>query len=135
MKGDGAGAESALREALQRERHRTEVQWRMANLVVRRGNLDEALGFFSRAVTARPALLTETLALVWAVSGGRIEKLEEAAGQTTKGRNDLAFFLLQHDRVADAVTIFHKIDRADRLSSTESAAFITGLTNIVQLEL
>ena len=73
MKGDRAGAESALREAVQCAPHRTEVQWRMANLLVRQGKLDEALGFFSPAVSARPALLPQTMALVWAISGGRIE--------------------------------------------------------------
>ena len=135
MKGDRAGAESALREALERAPHRTEVQWRLANLLLREGKLDEAVPLFGRAVSARPVLLSQTLALVWSISGGRIDKLEQAAGETPKGRNDLAFFLLERGRIPEGVNIFRKIDRADRLSSPESGALITGLMNSGQVEL
>jgi len=135
MKGDRAGAESALREALERAPNRTEVQWRLANLLMREGKLDEALPLLARAVGARPVLISQTLALVWSLSGGSIDKLEKAAGETPKGRNDLAFFLLQRGKILEGVNIFQKINRADRLASPESGPLITGLINAGQIDL
>ncbi len=135
MKGDRGGAEAALREALALAPNRAETHWRMANVLVRQGKLDEASPFFSRAVGARPVLLAQTLALVWNVSSGKVEKMEAAVGDSPKGLRDLAFFLIQRGLVSEGVRVFNRIDRAHRLASDESGAFVSGLMSIGQLEL
>lgn len=138
MKGDRKGAELALREALERAPNRTDVHWKLANLLVREGKLDEATGFFSRAVSARRALISQTLALVWNLTNGQtdqLEKMEAAVGQTPKARRDLAFYLVKHGLITEGVKVFNKIDKADRLASEESGAFVTGLMTVGQLEL
>lgn len=135
MKGDRNGAETALREGLALAPNRAETHWRLANALVRQGKLDEAAPYFQKAVSARHALLSQTLALVWQVSGGKIDKMEAAVGESPKGKRDLAFFLIQRGYIGEGVRVFGSISRADKLKSDESGAFVSGLVSIGQLEL
>ncbi|MEP7273084.1 MAG: carbohydrate binding domain-containing protein [Acidobacteriota bacterium] len=135
MKGDRPGAEQALREALALAPNRVETHWRLANVLLRQGKLDESLPFFSQAVSARHVLLAQTLALLWDVSGGKVDKMQAAVGNSPKGQRDLAFFLVQRGLLSDAVRVFNHIRREDRLASDESGTFVTALLNAGQLDL
>ncbi|MBX3279257.1 MAG: tetratricopeptide repeat protein [Acidobacteria bacterium] len=134
QRGDVSGAEAALREALARSPERTEIHWRLANLLLRAGKLPDALPHFARAAEAQPRLLTQILSLVWNISGGNIDALEAAAGSTPKARSDLAFFLLRRDRVDASIRVFESIPLTSRLASDETAPYITGLMNLGRLE-
>lgn len=135
LRGNVSGAESALRDALACSPERTEVHWRLANLLLRAGKLPDALPHFARAAEAQPRLLAQILSLVWNLSGGNIDALEAAAGRTPKSRSDLAFFLLRRDRLDASVRVFESIPRSTRLASDETAPYITGLMNLGHLDL
>jgi tetratricopeptide (TPR) repeat protein len=85
MKGDRPGAEQALREGLALGPTRVETFWRLANSLLRQGKLDESLSYFSRVISARPALISQTLSLIWEVSGGNPDKLKAAVGKQYEG--------------------------------------------------
>jgi tetratricopeptide (TPR) repeat protein len=135
MRGDRAGAEAALKEALRLAPHSVEVNWRLANLLVRTGQLDASLDYFAKAVSASPPLVTPMLNLLWNVGGRNVALLERAAGATTRARLILSFFLLERGEVASATRVFSAIDRGERLSQSEGGAFIAALVEAGQLEL
>jgi tetratricopeptide (TPR) repeat protein len=135
MKGDRAGAEIALHEALALAPNRVETAWRLANALVREGKVDESLPYFARAMDARHALIPQALALLWEVTNGDVGKLRTAVGKSLKPQIDLAFFLVQREKITEGVEVFNDIDRAERLRTPDGGAFVTGLINSGQLEL
>ena len=135
LNGDRTGAEASMRDALARAPNRAELQWRLANLLVRNQKLDESLPFYARAVTSRPALLTQTMNLLFAVSGERLDVVEKGVGETPKARFDLAFFMLRKGKLNEGVAVFKKIPSETRKVMDETQPFITGLMLSGQLQL
>lgn len=135
LNGDRTGAVASMRDALSRAPNRAELQWRLANLLVRNQKLDESLPLYARTVSSRPVLLTQTLNLLWALSDGRLDVVEKGVGETPKARIDLAFFLLRKGKLGEAVAIFKKIPPETRREMDETQSFITGVMLAGQLQL
>jgi tetratricopeptide (TPR) repeat protein len=135
LSGDRAGAEASMREALTRAPNRAELQWRLANLLVRNGKLEESLDLYAQTVSTRPSLLPQTLNLLWNVTGEKVELVERGVGETPKARIDLAFFLFRKGKIDEAVAMFRKIDGADRRNHDESEPFITAVIMSGQMKL
>jgi len=135
MKGDRAGAEQSLREALRLAPNYTEVHWRLANLLVREDKLDEAVGEFRATVASDSTMLPVALDAVWAASGGEVAVAEAVAGSDPATRLGLAQFLLKQSQAPEATRVFSSIDRQARLASPESGAFLDALIAAGQVEL
>jgi tetratricopeptide (TPR) repeat protein len=125
--GDRAGAEAALRDALALAPNDRELHWRLANVLVREGKLNQSLDDFRIAVAANKTLLPATLDLLWRTSRGNVEALSTVTGNDTKARLTLAQFLVKQDRVTDAANVFRGIDRNARLNAIESAGVLNAL--------
>ena len=126
--GDREAAEATLEVARSLAPNYWSVHYRLGNLLVRQGKLNESLEKLRIAVAANTALLPGTLDLVWRASRGDVNAVQAVVGSNPKARLALAQFLMKVSRPADAATVFGSIDRAGRLaSSTESAAFLNSL--------
>jgi tetratricopeptide (TPR) repeat protein len=125
MKGDRAAAEKTLERAIQLAPANPETHWQMANVRLRQGKLAEALPEFKIAASGRRNFLPATLDLIWRVSGGKSEALEAVTGDDTPSKVALANFLIRQSRPAEAVKIFSRIDRQERLALPESGALIS----------
>lgn len=133
--GDRTGAEASMRDALARAPYRAELQWRLANMLVRNRKLEDSLPLYARTVSSRPVLLNQTLNLLWAVSSERLDVVERGVGETPKARIDLAFFLLRKGKLNEAVAVFRKIPPENRKDLDETQAFITGVMLAGHLQL
>jgi tetratricopeptide (TPR) repeat protein len=125
MKGDRAAAEKSLERAIQLAPANPETHWQMANVRLRQGKLAEALPEFKLAASSRRNFLPATLDLIWRVSGGKSEALEAVTGDDTPSRVALANFLIRQSRPNEAVKIFSRIDREERLALPESGGLIS----------
>jgi tetratricopeptide (TPR) repeat protein len=125
--GDRAAAEDALKEALALAPANGDVQWRMANLLVREGKLAESLDHFKAAIAYNGDLLGATLDLIWRASRGNVDAVTRVTGDDSKAKLKLARFLLQQSRVAEAVAVLGSVDRSARLASSDSPAFLNSL--------
>jgi hypothetical protein len=125
MKGDRAAAEKSLEKAIQLAPANPETHWQMANVRLRQGKLAEALPEFKIAASGRRNFLPATLDLIWRVSGGKSEALEAVTGDDTSAKVALANFLIRQSRPAEAVKIFSRIDRQERLALPESGLLIS----------
>lgn len=125
--GDRAAAEAALRDALALAPNDREVHWRLANVLLREGKLDESLDGFRITVMTNKTLLPATLDLLWRASRGNVEALATVVGEDVKARLTLAQFLVKQDRVTDAANIFRRMDRNTRLNALESAGVLNTL--------
>lgn len=133
-RGDRASAERTLQEAVSLAPNHTQVHWRLANLLLREGKLEDSLDHFLKATSSNPSLLPSTFDLLWRVSGGRLAVMEPLVAGDPKSAFALTKFLLNQSRAQEAIKVFTDIDRDSRLTSPESPAFINSLIANNQME-
>jgi hypothetical protein len=126
-KGDRIAAEQALQQAVALAPNYTDVHWRLANLLLRQGKLENSVEHFIKATSSNPSLLSLTLDLLWRVSGGKLNVMQAVTAGDPKSEFVLAQFLLNQKRVPEAVKVVAEIDRNSRLTFPEGPAFINSL--------
>lgn len=134
MNGDLAGAEADMRAALALAPQRVDAHWRLANLLLRAGKLDQAVGEFRAVNEADPGRLAATLNLIWQASDGNVEALGAATGSDPRRRLKLAQYLVQRERADAAVEILGGLDRSSLLDLPESGQFLDALVSAGQVE-
>src|SRR5689334_13958602 len=124
MKGDRAAAEKTLEKAIQLAPANPETHWQMANVLLRQGKLAAALPEFKTAGAARSNFLPGTLDLIWRATGGKVDAIEAVTGDDTKSKITLANFLIKQGRLPEAVEVFSRIERNERLALPESGGIL-----------
>jgi tetratricopeptide (TPR) repeat protein len=125
--GDSAGAEQALRAAAGLAPHNADAQWRLANLMLRQGRLDDSLDSFRVSIQASPALLPAAIDLVWRYSLGNVDKVTRIVPDDASSKIILARFLLRQARPGQACDAFLSIDPGTALQHSETSNFIDEL--------
>jgi hypothetical protein len=128
-------AENALRTAALLAPSNIDVRWRLANLLLRRGKITDALVEFRAAVTRDQALMPATLDLVWHVTGGDLTALQSVMPSTQQASITVANFLLKHGQTLEAARLFERVDREARIGSPASSEFIDSLVKSRELGL
>jgi tetratricopeptide (TPR) repeat protein len=135
MNGDLVGAEADMRAALALAPHHVDARWRLANLLLRAGKLDQAISEFRAVTEADPGRLTATLNLIWQASDGNIEALGAATGSDPRRRLTLARYLVEQERAGAAVEILSGLDRSSLLDLPESGQLLDALVSAGKVEL
>jgi tetratricopeptide (TPR) repeat protein len=132
---DVSAAERSLRTAIKFAPHRTDVHWRLGNLLLRQGDSDEALEEFSRACSLDKRLLPVTLNLVWHASGEDLQALQAVVSAKPADRLALAQFLLKQSLVSEAAREYSSLGRDARIASAEGIGFLRALIAANRLNL
>lgn len=135
LKGDLAGAEVELREALKLAPRRVTIHWRLANLLIRQDKMNQASAEFRLASEADSGLLIPTLNILWQATDGKIETLNAAIGDNPRSRLALAQFLVQQEKFESAVEIANSLDRRLILNLPESGKLIDSLISKGQIDM
>lgn len=125
--GDEVAAEETLRTGLSLAPNKTEVHWQLANVLLRKGELDEAIDHFRAACALNVKLLPLTMNLIWRSSGENADAVEAITGSQPEARLKLAAFLLKHDNVDKAVELFNQLEPRARLHAPETREFLDAL--------
>jgi tetratricopeptide (TPR) repeat protein len=131
----GAEAVQSLQIAAQLAPRHSGVGWALANLFLRRSELDEAAQRFRDAAKVDRSLYPAAFDLLWQASNRDLAKLKAAAEGEEEARSLLAQFLLARSLTAEAADVFRGIDREARLRSPRSGEFINSLINNGQMAL
>ncbi len=123
-RGKREAAEQALRKAQELAPANSEISWRIGNLLVRRGKLDEALPHFKQALQTNNDILAGILDLIWRTSRGNVEAVQSVVGETPNARLTLAQFLVNQKKITEAAKVFASIDRKARLMAPASAPIL-----------
>ncbi|MDX2029103.1 MAG: hypothetical protein SF339_00415 [Blastocatellia bacterium] len=132
--GDMRSAESALRAAQVLAPANMNVNWLLANFLLRAGKAEEALKHFQVAAAADAGKLPMALNLVWQAMDGSLEALRSVTPETPRSRLALATFLLKQERPVEAVAALDGVDRDALLTMPESGQLIDRLLGLGQVE-
>lgn len=105
----------------------SEVNWVLANLLIRQNSQAEALKAFQLATRASSELLPTAMEVVWQAFNNDIEALSSLATDAS-AKLMMAQFLLEQVQTDAAIRVFQSIDNGSKLNSPQAASFITLLT-------
>lgn len=115
--GDRAGAELALRKALDLAPNYAVVQWTFANVLLRGGKTGEAFGEMRKAAENDAAYESATISTAWQVFDGNLAEIRQNVGDSTKLNATLAVFLANQKRFDDALQIWNALPDDEKKSS------------------
>jgi tetratricopeptide (TPR) repeat protein len=116
--GDPAGAERALRKALEMAPNYSRVQWALGNALLRQGRVDEAFAEIRRAVAADPAAFANPAAVTaWQFFGSDVAAIRRAAGGSIQFDGELASLLLRDKRFDEAIELWNALPADERKTS------------------
>jgi tetratricopeptide (TPR) repeat protein len=148
LNGNLPEAESSLREALRRAPNHYNVRWRLANLLIREGKLEQAIPEIQAAMAAEPSMIASAYSLIWQAAEDKLETqlnaVSAVAGDDPGRRLALARFLTRQGRITEAAEIcegvYRNLDRrtldrdAARKLTDESSRLIDELIGSSQMQ-
>ena len=109
--GDAAGAERALRRALEAAPHYSEVKWILGNTLLRQGKRDEAFAEMRGAAEGDPARYANpTAAIVWQLFDGDSAQVKRFLGDSAVFKAPLMNRLTGEKRFAEAAEIWASLN-------------------------
>jgi hypothetical protein len=124
-----------LRAALALAPYHLRVRWRLANLLIRAGKLEQAITEFHIVNAGTATYLSETMDLVWQASDGSVAAVESAMVDRssdnppaqTAAKLALARFFVQQSQFEPAADIFRSLDTRQRLDSPVTQGLLDDL--------
>ncbi|MFN0084171.1 MAG: tetratricopeptide repeat protein [Blastocatellia bacterium] len=135
MNGLQREAEDSIRTTLRLAPYHGELNWAVANILLRGGKIQDSLAHFRIASRSTPDLLPQTLDLIWIASGGDLEAMRALTEPEPEMQLSLVRFLVEQNRIPDAVRMFNLIEAKTRLESGRSAEFLQSLLAARQYEM
>lgn len=135
LNGKREEAENTLRAAVKLAPNHAEMNWTLANLLLRRGKLDEASARFRVAAVADPNFLPLAIETVWQSSGADERSLESFAGDDAEAKLSVVKFLIDQNLMSGAVKIFNTVEKPARVRSPRAPELIASLIKAGQVEL
>ncbi|MGH9803421.1 MAG: tetratricopeptide repeat protein [Blastocatellia bacterium] len=105
----------------------SEVNWMLANLLLRQGKQSEALTAFRVATRTRSDLLPAALDLIWQSSGNDPATLNYLVNGDVNARLIQAQFLAEQGQTEAAINVYRSIDVKTKLNTPGAPAFISWL--------
>ncbi|HSK74154.1 MAG TPA: tetratricopeptide repeat protein [Pyrinomonadaceae bacterium] len=112
--GDAAGAEKALRKALELAPNYAQVQWTLGNLLLRQENSQEGFAFMRRAIETDKQYILPAVSTAWFIFDGDIAQIEQNIGNSANTKAALAVFLARQKRFDEAVQIWNALPENER---------------------
>lgn len=112
--GDAAGAEFALKKALELAPNYAPVQWAFGNVVLRRGRTTEAFAEMLRAAENDKKFRLPVIATAWQVFDGNLENVRRHIGDSAGINPALANFLAGQKRFDEAVQVWNSLSAEEK---------------------
>jgi tetratricopeptide (TPR) repeat protein len=135
LNGKQEEAEKSLREAVKLAPNYAEVNWAFANLLLRRGKLNESFGPLRIATRSRADLLPAAIDTIWRSSGGGIDALRSFAGDDAEAMLSVMQFLAGQKLFDEAGSVFNSIDKQAKAYSPRSLELISALMQAGRFDL
>lgn len=123
-RGDRAAAEESAMTALALAPNYADVHWKLANLQLRMGKVEPAIGHLRVVADADPRLVPAILDLAWSFSKQDASALYRVADGNPGTKVVLARFLANKSRTLEAIDILSGLDNDFALASPEISPLI-----------
>lgn len=100
--GDSAGAEKAVRRALELAPHYAVVHWTLGNILLRQGKVDEAFAEIRTAVAADSNFAAPAVAISWQIFDGNVAEVRRAIGDSSETNGAFTTLLAREKRFDQA---------------------------------
>ena len=135
LNGKQEEAENSLRAAVKLAPNYAELNWAFANLLLRRGKLNESFAPFRIATGSRADLLPPAIETIWRASDGSLDALKSFAGDNAEAMLAVAEFLTGQNLFAEAGAVINSIDKQAKAHSPKSPELIVALMRAGQFDL
>ncbi len=135
INGDQENAEKSMRAAARLAPNNVEVNWALANLLLRRGKLNDSVESFRKAAGTNEDLLPLAFELLWQSSGGDLETLNAMTANNPSAQLSLVQFFVEQSMINEALGVFRSMDRNRVVSSSKTTEFIDSLIKAGQFEI
>ncbi len=113
-RGDAAGAELALRKALELAPNYARIQWTLGNVLLRRGKIEEAFSEIRRAAENDTTYRIPAIAAAWQIFDGDLISVKQNIGDLANLNSALVMFLAKEKRFAEAVEIWNALPAEEK---------------------
>jgi Tetratricopeptide repeat len=104
--GLNAEAEQSLWQAAKLAPADSQVNWGLANVLVRAGKVDESVEYFRRAVSLNSTLYPQAFDTLWQAGGRKLELLQAICGNKPAAQVGLAQYLVEQKLYAECAAMF-----------------------------
>ncbi len=112
--GDAAGAEKALRRAVELAPAYAYPRWNLGNLLLRQKRTDEAFAELQRAAEAYPTFRAPVFDLAARFYVGDLATLKNAVARSPATQAELALYLAGSGRVEDALQVWNELNATQK---------------------
>ncbi len=112
--GDAAGAELALKRALELAPNYAQVQWTLGNILLRRGKTDESFSEMRRAAEGYDIYQSPFITTAWGIFEGDLESVKRHIGSSAVLNGKLAGFLAGQQRFNEALDIWNSLPAEEK---------------------
>lgn len=112
--GDAAGAENALRRALELAPNYSEVQWTLGNILLRQGKTAEAFAEIRKAVAGDAKYTNQAVATASDMFDGELAQIKQNLGDSMQINAALAGFLTRRKLFEEALGIWNALPENER---------------------
>ncbi len=104
-----AEAEQSLWQAATLAPADSQVNWGLANVLVRAGKVDESVEYFRRAVSLNASLYPQAFDTLWQAGGRKLELLREICGTKPAQQLSLAQYLVEQRHYGECAALFESL--------------------------
>lgn len=112
--GDQAGAERALRKALELAPNYSQVRWTFGNILLRKGKTDEAFAEIRRAAESDGAFVNPAIVTAWQIFDGNLAEIKRHIGDSKQINVALTVFLAGEKRFDEALEIWNALPAEEK---------------------
>jgi tetratricopeptide (TPR) repeat protein len=112
--GDAAGAEKALRRALELAPNYSQVQWALGNSLLRQGSETEAFVYIRKAADSDKTFAGPAIASVWQLFQGDTARIKNYIGDSVNLKAAFALLLAKEKRVDETLDIWMSLPETAR---------------------
>lgn len=115
--GDDAGAEKALRKALELAPNYSEIHWVFGNFLLRQGNEEEAFLEIRKAVQQDEKYSNPAVVTLWQIFNGDVAQISQKIGDSIPIKAALAPFLVKQKRFDEALSFWNSISNEEKTTT------------------
>ncbi|HEY0428205.1 MAG TPA: tetratricopeptide repeat protein [Pyrinomonadaceae bacterium] len=112
--GDAAGAENALRRAVELAPNYAEVRWTLGNNLLRQGKTEDAFNEIGKAIAGDSKYINQAVATASDIFDGQLPEIKRYLGDSPQVNSALATYLAKRKRFEEALQIWNSLSENDR---------------------